>query len=103
MPWKNPPVEHRIQRQAQVTKKSFQKQGSRAHQNLTSEGTHIQAGYSLIMADTLRQEYKGGRKLKKGGLEQKTWKRETQEKSENIVLGIRKFRSNFRKGNFAIW
>ena len=55
------------------------------------------------MADTLRQEYKGGRKLKKGGLEQKTWKRETQEKSENIVLGMRKFRSNFRKGNFAIW
>ena len=55
------------------------------------------------MVETLRQEYEGGRKVKKGGLEQKTLKRETREKSENTVLGIGKFRSDFRKVNLAIW
>lgn len=58
---------------------------------------------SLIMANTLRQAYKGERKVKKGVLEQKTLKRETQEKSENIVMGTGKFRSDFRKGNSAFW
>lgn len=58
---------------------------------------------SLIMANKLRQEYKGERKVKRGVLEQKTLARETRGKSENIVLGIGKFRSDFRKGNSAIW
>ena len=55
------------------------------------------------MANILRQEYKGERKVKRGVLEQKTLARETRGKSENIVLGIGKFRSDFRKGNSAIW
>ena len=61
------------------------------------EGTHRQTGYSLIMTVSLKQGYKLEGRGKNWGLEQ-IWGRDTQDKSEDILLGLLRSCTDLKQG-----